>query len=382
VNRTVLFVDDELNIRHSFERLFRDHYDVILAADAVEGLAAIERRGAPAVIVSDMRMPGVDGISFLAEVRERSPDSVRIMLTGYANLEIAVNAVNQGEVFRFLTKPCSEEALTVSITAAMDQYSLVIAEREVLEDTLNGSIHLLSDVLSMVNPAAFSRATHTARYAKGLAEALHLPDAWRFELAGMLSQIGCLALPSELLEKTYTGADLTPSEKEMYQAHPGIGSRLLANIPRLEIVANMIEDQQRPYSSYASPQEVQADCKIGHIGAQILHVALAVENLAASGLSAQNIKARLRTEPDEYNPHIVDAVTHITISSASDEVHMCLVKDLRIGMLVEQDIHASNGQLLVPRGQQVSFPVLIRLRNFADGVGVVEPFRVRAGPAS
>jgi hypothetical protein len=140
----------------------------------------------------------------------------------------------------------------------------------------------------------------------------------------------------------------------------------------------MIEGQQQAYSSFPPSAELNSDQKITSLGAQILHVALAVERMAARGLAAQEISAALLDQPEEYNPQIAAVVARINVSTPAEDVRMITVRDLRIGMLVEQDIHAVNGQLLVPRGQEVTFPVLARLRNFAAGSGVVEPFRVRA----
>lgn len=117
----------------------------------------IESRGPFAVVVSDMRMPRVDGAQFLARVEEASPDSVRIMLTGNADQEAAVRAINEGHIFRFLNKPCRPQLLVGTIAMGIRQYRLQTAERELLEKTFSGGIRLLSDVLAIASPDAFGR---------------------------------------------------------------------------------------------------------------------------------------------------------------------------------------------------------------------------------
>src|SRR6184192_4097590 len=105
-------------------------------------------QGPYVVVVADMQMPGMNGVQFLTKAEAFSPDTVRIMLTRNADQKTAADAVNQGHVFRFLNKPCSPEQLAVTLTAGLKQYKLITAERELLESTLNGSVKLLTDILS------------------------------------------------------------------------------------------------------------------------------------------------------------------------------------------------------------------------------------------
>ena len=132
----VLFVDDDANILNAYTRQLRKQFRIETAQGGEQGLAAVTDQGPYAVIISDLRMPGMDGIQFLSRVREIAPDSVRMMLTGHADLEVTTEAVNEGNIFRFLTKPCNSEVLAKAIAAGIEQYRLVIAERELLEKTL------------------------------------------------------------------------------------------------------------------------------------------------------------------------------------------------------------------------------------------------------
>ena len=175
MSEKILFVDDEPGVLEGFRRLLHKEFLLDTAGSGREGLAAIASAGDDpyAVIVSDMRMPGMDGVQFLSRVRITSGDSVRIALTGYADIQAASNAVNEGAIFRFLTKPCEKEVLAKALTAALIQHRLVIAEKGLLEKTLRGSVKVLTDVLSLVNPAGFQsgdsggeiRAAHRERTA-------------------------------------------------------------------------------------------------------------------------------------------------------------------------------------------------------------------------
>ena len=204
----ILFVDDEPAILSAFTRLLRydslkvefpaiPEFIVETAPGGQTGLAAIRERGPYAVIVSDLRMPGMDGVRFLEETRAIAAASARIMLTGQGDIATAIDGVNRGALFRFLTKPCDTETLVAALEAGLNQYLLVTAERQVLDQTLAGSVKVLTEVLSLVNPSASSRALRVRRVVSHMVQRLHLRDPWQLELASLLSQIGYLTLGME-----------------------------------------------------------------------------------------------------------------------------------------------------------------------------------------
>ncbi|MHC4294332.1 MAG: HD domain-containing phosphohydrolase, partial [Planctomycetota bacterium] len=248
MSEKVLYVDDDPNILAAYKRILRNQFHVETALGGAEGLELITTKGPFAVIIADMRMPGMNGVELLTKVEQIAPDTVRMMLTGNADLQTSMDAVNEGHIFRFLTKPCPKETLVKSVTAAVEQYRLIVAERQLLEETLNGSITVMTDVLSLVNPTAFGRAARIRRYVKHIARQLGLHDTWKFEVAAMLSQIGCITLPPETLEKIFAGQELSGEEESMFASHPDVGGRLIVHIPRLEPIAHMIARQQEPFS--------------------------------------------------------------------------------------------------------------------------------------
>lgn len=316
MNEKILFVDDEPNVLATYKRHLRKQFHLETATSEEEGLEAIDKEGPFAVIVSDLRMPGMDGIQFLAEAKERAPDSVLMMLTGYADVETALEAMNKGVFFRFLIKPVQLEILVKALEAGIERYQLVISEKELLEKTLKDSIEVLTEILGMVNPAAFGRATRIKHYVSDIAVQLQLPNLWQLEMAAMLSQIGCITVSPDILDKMYAGEPLTEDEQVLFSSHPSVGSSLVANIPRLEPIAQMIERQQEPFGGQLLPLKGTPEHTIV-LGAQILKVALDLDQLVVGGLSPKAALTALRKRPDEYNPGVVAALSQAKGLTAS-----------------------------------------------------------------
>lgn len=197
----IVFVDDDPHILEGFGRQFRKQFLVHTALGAEQALELIRSQGPFAVVMTDMRMPGTDGIELLRTIREIAPETVRIMLTGNADVETAMQAVNQGEIFRFLTKPCPPATIGSALEAGIRQYQLIRSEKEVLEGTLRGSLRALSDVLAVVNPEAFGRAARLKEYVLDLSRQMGVSDIWQVECSALLSQIGCVTLPDSIQKK-------------------------------------------------------------------------------------------------------------------------------------------------------------------------------------
>ena len=223
MNKKVLFVDDEANVLDAIRRKLRKKFKISTALSGAEALKLIRQKGPFTVLVSDMRMPEMNGVQLLSKVKDIAPDTVRMMLTGNADQETAIQAVNEGSIFRFFTKPCPPELLENGIAGAIEQYRLVTAEKELLNKTLNGSIKVLTEILSLVNPAAFSRSYRIRNYVREIALKLQLPNLWQFQIAALLSQIGCVTLPGDTVEKMYKGIRLEKDEEIMYRSHPEAG---------------------------------------------------------------------------------------------------------------------------------------------------------------
>ncbi len=375
MKNAILFVDDEPYILSCYQRQLRHAFSVDIAES---GAAALEMIASPtvyAVVVADMRMPNMDGIQFLGHVKQRSPHTVRMMLTGNADLDTAIQAVNEGAIFRFLTKPCQPETLIRALQAGVEQYRLLEAERELLERTLRGSVKVLTDALSLLNPAAFSRATRIRARVRRLAEKLQIPSPWQCELAAMLSQIGCVTLPPPVLERALTGRSLLPEEQRMYAAHPTVGADLLSNVPRLERVARMVEGQQRPYRNFA--RNLSEDERLEALGAQLLKLCLDYDGQLQQDVPVAVALERLRTRKGEYNPRMLAALRAMETGGPDVKaVREVSWTEIKVGMVATEPVRTSTGALVVPKDQEFTPEVLTRLRNFAQRGGLVEPLLV------
>lgn len=370
----ILFVDDEENILLSIKRELRKRFDIHTALGGDLALETLQTQGPFAVIVSDMRMPSMDGVQLLSTVKELYPDTVRLMLTGNADQGTAIEAVNKGQIFRFLNKPCPTSVLVMALALALRQYRLITAEKELLNKTLKGSITVLSELLSLANPIAFSSGLRIKNLVGHLAEELHLSNRWQFEIAALMSQIGCITLPNDILNKFYAGQVLDSEEEAMYCKHPQVGASLLEKIPRLEMVAAIISHQLRPYDAFQEVPELHEDVCVG---AQILKIAIDFDSLLHSGCSRREALLKLQEKHALYNPEILKIVANLQVEEEQEKIISVDVRGMVVGMIVEQDIMASNGVLIIPKGQEVTWSLLQGLKNFSNQVEIQEPILVR-----
>jgi response regulator RpfG family c-di-GMP phosphodiesterase len=363
----VLCVDDEPKVLEALVLNLRRQYRASTASSGQAGLAIIDGGDRPAVVVSDMRMPGMDGAAFLSQVKERSPDTVRLLLTGQADLDSAIAAVNQGQVFRFLTKPCSPQSFLAAIAAATDQHRLITAEKELLEKTLRGSIKALTEILSLANPLIFGRATRLKNHAAELVAGLGVAFSWQLEIAVMLSQIGCIVLSPANNEKLYYGRPLTPVEAESTQCVSKISLQLVENIPRLELVCAILDAQEYRFDGSGSPLGAPRGEAIP-LGARVLKLVSDYDFLEASGTSTGAAIAALQARKGHYDPKLLGALARVK-GKAAPGVGEVKLAALQTGMLLVQDVMSTTGSVLVPRGHEVTEAILTRLRALeADSV--------------
>ena len=355
----ILLVDDDCNILDGYRRSLSREFLMETAMGGQEALKLTAENGPYAVVVSDMRMPGMDGIQLLSKIKVQSPDTIRVMLTGNADMDTAINAINEGSIFRFLNKPCSKEVMAKTLTAALVQYRLVTAEKQLLEQTLSGTIHVLTDVLSLVNPTAFSRAERSRRYIHHIVTSMKLPNVCQYEVAAMMSQLGCVTLPSETIEAVYSGEKLSATEQTQYDAHPSVAYDLLSKIPRLEPIAWMIEHQNRPVREVDDSER-----KDMRLGAEILRLTLAYEKLIHKGVSRTEAVHTLTGQNKNFSPQFFDALVELDPNSDEGEIRQCRIEALATGMIIQQDVRTGEGELLVSKGQEVTSPLLSKLKNF------------------
>ncbi|NQT35260.1 response regulator [bacterium] len=374
MNRKVLLVDDEPDILDAFKRLLRNKIPHDTALSGFEGLEKLASEGPYAVVVSDLQMPEMDGIQFLKKSKELYPDTVRVMLTGKADFETAIDAVNDGHIFRFLRKPCPQETFMSTLEASIQQHRLITAEKELLEKTLSGSIKMLVEVLGLVNPAAFGRAIRIKNYVRAIVKQLELTDSWQYEVAALLSQLGCVTIGKETLEKWINDLPLDSSEMIMVQEHPKIGSNLLVNIPRLGTVARMVAAQSQ--YKYKPDKANIHEQDIGDIGGHLLKIALHFDKQIQQGKSPGIVIEEMLENPKNFQPEAVAALKDIEVV-ASDEIPKSIkVNHFDVEMVLDEDIRTRNGMLVAVKGQLVTKTLLKRLRSFDKNLNVQQSFQV------
>ena len=376
----VLFVDDEPNVLDSIRRQLRKVCDIHTAASGDEALRLLKELGPVALVVSDMRMPGMNGAELLTKVRELYPDTVRMVLSGQADLESTIAAVNDGHIFRFLTKPCSEEVLRAAVGAGIEQYQLVTTRKELLEKTLQGLVETLNDILGLTNPVARRRTARVRQYAAAIAGALRFPMPWDLRLATLLSQVGCITLPEAILDKLYAGTALSDDEQRLYARHPEVAAALIARIPQLGSVAAMIGRQQRVNFSEL-PADVSA-WDAGTTATVILAVATSLDELLATGDQPATALQRLEQSLPGLPKPVLAAVRTVHLHSAYMDVRLVGVDELALGMVLDEDVVTDTGETLMFRGEEVTREMLVQLHPGPQpapgptGAGIAQKLRV------
>ncbi len=361
----VLFVDDDERVLSMMRRNLGARFQVETSADPAQALDVL-RSGPVAVVVTDLRMPGMDGFDFLARVEEVSPLTVRIMLTGHADLDAAITGVNEGRLFRFLTKPCSTETLVKALEAGLEQYRLVTSEKELLRGTLQGCIKMLTEILGQVNPEAFGCAERIKRHVKEMVGRLGLKDAWKVELAAMLSQIGCIFIPEDIVSRHRCASGLNAEELQIFQMHPTVGAKLLSSIPRLEEVQAMILHQ---YDSLEqSPNQTR--------GARLLKICLDFDGLEGCLGSKLDAIGAMKAASGVYDTAMLEIFERYVLADTGVLPRDIRLVELKEGMILGEDLMSEAGALLLAKGLEVNVYSLMRLHNLAKAQGVRQPFRV------
>jgi response regulator RpfG family c-di-GMP phosphodiesterase len=317
-------------------------------------------------------MPGMDGATFLKHVKHLYPETTRILLTGDPGRDVAIAAVNEGQIFRYLTKPCAPDQLRTAIEAGVIHHRLLVAEKVLLQETLIGCIRALIDILAITNPVAFGRATRVKRTATELAAGMGIEGFWQLEAAAMLSQIGYISLPTELVEKLYYGKRLTPDERVLADGAPQVAQKLLGRIPRLEPVMEIL----------AASQPVKSNVPEGLIklGAGILRLVLEYDAQIAQGRPVSEAIAAIRAQALRHDAKLIEGLELLVGASVSaQQLSEIAVGDVIPGMIFVDDLRTQVGALLVPKGFEVTETFLERMRNFGPGI-LQERVRVMAAP--
>jgi CheY-like chemotaxis protein len=373
----VLFVDDESRLLEGIARTLRGSFDVHTATSGEEGLNVLQNSGPFAVVVSDMGMPEMNGAQFLSKARDLCPQTVRIVLSGQSDMAQTIAAVNEGSIFRFLSKPCGSQNLLAAVQMGVEQYRLITAERELLEQTLGGAMNMLVDILNIVSPAAYGRARRLRGYVLALVSALKLDEHWQWPLAALVSPIGCILLPPDTLYKVEAGQALTTDERRLFDSHPKMAGKMLEAIPRLEDVAAIVAGQ----NSELSDLEVRGELRqrdVRSVGKILLRAAVELDRHILEGRNSGGVAKTAPGTNTGLPSSVIDAMRLIRATAPQYGVRMVRVRDLTAGMLLDEALITSTGICLVPASMEITPTLLLRLRGIDAGLEVKEPIQVRA----
>ncbi|RNC82801.1 MAG: response regulator [Phycisphaera sp.] len=364
----VLMVDDEPNILSGYKRSLGRKYDLVLATGGQEGLTAIKEQGPFAVIITDMRMPGMDGLAFLRAAQAKNKRSVYAMLTGNADQQTAINAINEGRIFRFLNKPCPGEQLDQTIQACIHQFDLMQIEHRMLRDTVAGSIKLLTQTVSLSDPRIALVNEAVRLDTMRIAQTLQLPNDWRLSIAASLCLIGSAIADS--------GGSLGSLPNDALKRHAQIGANLIRNIPKLSEVAQIIERQREtgPMPDSLDMSDLLSQgCSSPRITicSRILRITV---DFRIACISCENDKSaafnRMRTDNPEYDTRLLDAYELIVQEQDPEsELHIVYepqllpIPRLEPGMNVTEDVVTKDGKMLLVKGSTLTAVVIERLKE-------------------
>lgn len=383
MSQLILAVDDEPLILRAYQRSLGEAF-TLHTAEGPEAALALLQDQEYAVILTDLKMPGMDGVAFLQKARLLRPDTVRLMISGHADMGDALNSINQAGVFRLMLKPCAPEQISAALNAGLEQYRLITAEKQLLEGTLNGAIQALTDILSLLDAEAFGQAQLRRSLAREVALALKQPT-WSFEISAQLAEIGRATLPPALNEKLKTHQPLSAAETKLVERVPEFSSRLLQRIPRLESVTQAVLYQDKHFNGSGYPETKIAGTAIP-LEARVLHAIKALLAIVRKGTSPTEAITLMKHGPERYDPAVVLALyAGLRVFQAAAKPPLAdgavgpaavSLAKLETGMTLSADVITPSGLVLLCAGTRITDANLQRLHNFAQLNGITEPIAV------
>jgi response regulator RpfG family c-di-GMP phosphodiesterase len=350
-------------------RTLRKEFNVHTALSGADGLATIEQGGCYPAILVDMQMPGMDGIAFLKRAVKLSPDSAFVMLTGNVDQLTAVRAVNEGNVFRFLNKPCSAVAVIEAVNACVTQSRLRRAGRLLEEKMFDGGIRLLTRVLHAADPHAAQRSQNLLAYVRSYYEALDASNELSrdLEIAVSFCSVGFAVIPAAVLRKARTGADLTPSEERMVESASELGGSILGFVPQMENAGMIVRYQNKSYGGGGYPRDGLAGDSLP-FGARLLHVMIDLLRLEGEGITRDDALLKMQARAEEYDPEILKVCRtrwRPSYLKSLERVRVAVpVADLCISDVLGKALYSVSNIFLAPEGTVISKLLMRKIREW------------------
>lgn len=391
LHRLLIVDDEQLVLTGLRETLTREGYHVTTASNPFAALEELKKQ-IFSVIISDNHMPGVTGLEFLAQAKELQPNASRILITAVLSLDTVIDAINKGEIYRFIVKPWLREELLATVKNAVQRYELidnntvlqskaVVMNRELMEsnrslelqiarvaeqneslgqlnqalaENLQHAVQLGLHVLQTFYPALGNHARRVQQVCLALADTLHLPAEKRqiLEFSAWLHDIGLVAIHRDVIRRWELSPDaLSPDELRVVQSHPILGQDLVKFVHHLEEVGTIIRAHHERFDGSGFPDGLKGE-EIPWL-ARLLAVAV---GFAESNLDeASAIEGIKQNSGSLYDPEAVRAFLRaLPKSSISRKEREVLLAELQPGMVLAKGIYTPNGLLLVPEGQPLN----------------------------
>jgi len=415
---TLLFVDDERNILSSLKRLFRPRgYRILTALSGREGLAVMEKETVD-LVVSDMRMPEMDGAAFLGQAASRWPDTERILLTGYSDLTSTIAAVNQGRIYRYISKPWEDNDILLTVKRALEQKRLekerqrlealtrrqneqlkalnasledkVVARTSELQQTvsflelaqqlLNKSycttVEVFSNLVEMREHHGRGWNRRIARQVSQVAElsGMDSEDVRDLYYAALLRNIGKISLTDQLVRKPFS--TMNDSEHRAFVQHPVVGAGVLIALEPLQGAARLIHHQHENFDGSGFPDSLKGEAI--PLGARILKVVGDYHDLQHGLLLSAHLEPNqsrdylLEQRGRRYDPEVVAFLQKVLgrLAESQDKVAERSVKSngLQSGMVLSRDLMLNNEILLLSRGHRLSEAIIERIYHMEESI--------------
>ena len=380
MSEKILFVDDDPKILNAFRRGLRKEFDFHIAEGAEKALSILDTKGPFAVVISDQQMPGMKGTDFLKEVMTRDPMAIRIMLTGNADRETAIASVNDSGVFKYLNKPCPLSAIAESVREAIAEYHRAIAEKELLQGTLAGSLKMLREILAINDPES-CQTTSSLRNAGNLfAKHTNMQKPWMLDMAITLATIGDVMLPPHLRAKIIDNEELDEIEKELVRSTPEVAHKLLMNIPRLSEVAEGIYYKNKYFNGTGFPDDDKAGGQIPLI-ARILHLLEYLVANSESGSPDEISFEKIGSFKGRFDPKLIDHARACFIDNSDVENKTVRRLTIKLDALLPGDkitdaIKTESGEVALAAGSEMTEALIQRMHQFNKLRPLVQPIRV------
>lgn len=369
----ILLVDDEPHVLEAYHRNLHRRFNLELAQGADSAILALEEHGPFAVVVSDMRMPGRSGVELLEEVRARFPEAIRIMLTGNADQQTAVDAVNRGSVFRFLNKPCSPQDLALSLEAGLRQFQLVAAERELLEETLTGAVKVLTEMASLKEPIRFELVSATRDLALAVAERLRLDSTWMLEVAILLAPLGSLC-PRPVADSMVQRDPFHPFTGEELE----LSAKMIEAIPRLEPAAHILRCLPMHFDG-SGPNPGSRFGEAIPLESRILFAALAFTAIHKQRHHAGVAMEELKRRSGWFDPVVLTTLAErVAPDLAAKNVTVTPLLNLREGDELAQDLVLADGFKVFPIHTRIGRAHLLMIGDLGRLMDLPKAIQVRS----